>query len=341
MAPGTRNDASDYEDPLLLFCDAPVIACMGEWTTDKMNLAISMQNGKWVLKSGQRDLVLTTTDKEFEWSVYETAAMEKEVYVASIAGHGPRTRLTMRPGRQHAGSGKKLVLWRSEHKMEDGEADQRDEQKGQDKGSEGEKQPKPEPTPAIPARDDSPGLIGDAMDAPRDLGSERKPSRGRGRDDEKDRSLSRSRTRRVSRRSKGRKGGGKRGRNDRDYSSDSRGRSRTRSRSRRRGGKGKSRSRRRGGKGSGKQEDDGGPVTTIFVTGLPDDAREDEVRGDLEKEGEIIKVVVMKKGVDRNCFVRFKQAREAIRCMESIQDGKIRICGEGRVKAEMARRNTN
>lgn len=328
----------DQEDPLLFFWDGPLIGCMGEWTSDKLTLKISCNDGKWVLKSGKRDLVLKDTEKEFEWSVYETPAMEKELYIASVSGYGPRTRLTMRPGRQHAGSGKKLVLWRIEHKIEDGDLDTKGEE-------DGEKQHEPEPSATIKPRDDSPGLMGDLCDEPRDVGSGGKVS-GQRRDDKADRS--RSRPGRSPLRKKAGKGGAKRGGNARSCSY-SYSRSRSRSRSNSRGGRGRS-PRRRGGVGGrnrgagGKQADAKGDeeVTTIFITGLPDDAREDEVRDDLGKMGEIIKVVLMKRGSDRNAFVRFKNAREAVHCMEDILDGKLTVCGDSkRVKAEMARRNTN
>merc|ERR1719217_1128568 len=95
-----------------------------------MTLKIYSQNGNWTLKAGKRELLVKSADKDFEWSVYDSPSLEKELYVASVSGHGPRTRLTMRPGKQHAGSGKKLVLWRSEHKPDDGEADRKDEDRG-------------------------------------------------------------------------------------------------------------------------------------------------------------------------------------------------------------------
>jgi len=82
-------------------------------------------------------------------------------------------------------------------------------------------------------------------------------------------------------------------------------------------------------------------VTTIFVSGLPDDSREDEVRADLEVAGNIVKVVLMRRGSEVNAFIRFETVREANRAVEKILDGKLRVCGQSRVKAEMARRNTN
>jgi len=110
-------------------------------------------------------------------------------------------------------------------------------------------------------------------------------------------------------------------------------------------GRGRSPARRGPGKGGGKKGGDADPneeVTTLFLSGLPDDAREEEVRADLESCGEIIKVVVMKRGSDRNAFVRFQNVRDAHRCMDDLADGKIEVCGQrGGVKAEMARRNTN
>mmetsp|Transcript_55852 Transcript_55852/g.130710 ORF Transcript_55852/g.130710 Transcript_55852/m.130710 type:complete len:248 (+) Transcript_55852:16-759(+) len=90
------------------------------------------------------------------------------------------------------------------------------------------------------------------------------------------------------------------------------------------------------GKGGSKGEE----VTTIFVTGLPDDAREDEVREDCEAIGRVSRVVMMRRGGETNSFVRFEMRSDARRAMEDILDGRLEVC-QAKVKAEMARRNTN
>lgn len=113
--------------------------------------------------------------------------------------------------------------------------------------------------------------------------------------------------------------------------------------------------RRRGGPGGGRRSrsprrrsppprrDSGGGdevVTTLFVSGLPGDAREEEVRRDCEWVGPVGRVVLMKRGSERNAFVRFGTLQDARRAMDRISDGEMQIC-QTRVKAEMARRNTN
>mmetsp|Transcript_3609 Transcript_3609/g.8295 ORF Transcript_3609/g.8295 Transcript_3609/m.8295 type:complete len:277 (-) Transcript_3609:77-907(-) len=106
----------------------------------------------------------------------------------------------------------------------------------------------------------------------------------------------------------------------------------------RRGGHGRSRSCSRSPPRKG---DDGGEVTTIFVTGLPNDAREEEVRSSLARHGNILRIVMMRRGAGEcNAFVRFELMKEARRAMDRILDGRLEIC-QTRVKAEMARRNTN
>jgi len=82
-------------------------------------------------------------------------------------------------------------------------------------------------------------------------------------------------------------------------------------------------------------------VTTLFVTGLPNDAREEEVRASLVRAGNILRVVMMRRGQGEcNAFVRFEALKEARRAMDRILDGRLEVC-QTRVKAEMARRNTN
>lgn len=90
-----------------------------------------------------------------------------------------------------------------------------------------------------------------------------------------------------------------------------------------------------------RKDEDGGEVTTLFVTGLPNDAREEEVRASLVRAGNILRVVMMRRGHGEcNAFVRFETLKEARRAMDRILDGRLEVCQE-RVKAEMARRNTN
>jgi len=90
-----------------------------------------------------------------------------------------------------------------------------------------------------------------------------------------------------------------------------------------------------------RKDEDGGEVTTLFVTGLPNDAREEEVRASLVRVGNVLRVVMMRRGQGEcNAFVRFESLKEARRAMDRILDGKLEVC-QARVKAEMARRNTN
>mmetsp|Transcript_51513 Transcript_51513/g.149628 ORF Transcript_51513/g.149628 Transcript_51513/m.149628 type:complete len:282 (-) Transcript_51513:134-979(-) len=90
-----------------------------------------------------------------------------------------------------------------------------------------------------------------------------------------------------------------------------------------------------------RKDEDGAEVTTLFVTGLPNDAREEEVRASLVRAGNILRVVMMRRGQGEcNAFVRFEALKEARRAMDRILDGRLEVC-QTRVKAEMARRNTN
>jgi len=89
------------------------------------------------------------------------------------------------------------------------------------------------------------------------------------------------------------------------------------------------------------RDDTGGEVTTLFVTGLPSDVREEEVRASLARHGSILRVVMMRRGQGEcNAFVRFDTLKEAKRALDKILDGRAEVCG-ARVKAEMARRNSN
>lgn len=153
---------------------------------------------------------------------------------------------------------------------------------------------------------------------------ERKKSRGSsaGSGDDRDDDRSRSRGRGGKRRRGGRRRGGRRARRDESAS-----RSGSRSPA------------RIADKGGGKGDDD--EITTLFVSGLPGDAREDEIRQDLEDMGDVQRVVMMKRGAGEcNAFVRFSSAREMKRALDKILDGRVEVC-EQKVKAEIARRNTN
>merc|ERR1711870_70341 len=93
-------------------------------------------------------------------------------------------------------------------------------------------------------------------------------------------------------------------------------------------------------KGGGKGGEDG-EITTLFVSGLPGDAREDEIKQDLEDMGDVQRVVMMKRGAGEcNAFVRFSSVREMKRALDKILDGRLEVCDQ-KVKAEIARRNTN
>lgn len=87
-----------------------------------------------------------------------------------------------------------------------------------------------------------------------------------------------------------------------------------------------------------RREDDE-PLMTLFLTNLPQDAREEEVLDALESRGGK-RVVMMNKGVETNAFLRFNSVREAEDSMNLINDGKIKVCRQD-IRAEMARRNTS
>lgn len=92
----------------------------------------------------------------------------------------------------------------------------------------------------------------------------------------------------------------------------------------------------RGGGGGGGDEE----ITTLFVKGLPDDARDTEIKEDIGDVFRVARVVIMHKGDYCSAFVRFETVRDAERCMDELSDGKLKVCGR-RVQAEMARRNTS
>lgn len=91
-----------------------------------------------------------------------------------------------------------------------------------------------------------------------------------------------------------------------------------------------------GGGGSGGDEE----ITTLFVKGLPDDARDSEIKEDIGNDFAVARVVIMHKGDYCSAFVRFETVKDAERCMDELADGKLKVCGR-RVQAEMARRNTS
>lgn len=80
------------------------------------------------------------------------------------------------------------------------------------------------------------------------------------------------------------------------------------------------------------------PIMTLFVVDLPDDARDSEVMGDLERAG-AQRAMIMKKEGQCHAFVRFGSVDDAERAMDDINDGKTQVCG-GKARADMARRNT-
>jgi len=92
----------------------------------------------------------------------------------------------------------------------------------------------------------------------------------------------------------------------------------------------------RGGGGGGGDEE----ITTVFVKGLPDDARDTEIKEDIGDVYRVARVVIMHKGDYCSAFVRFESVRDAERAMDDIVDGKLKVCGR-KVQAEMARRNTS
>lgn len=85
-------------------------------------------------------------------------------------------------------------------------------------------------------------------------------------------------------------------------------------------------------------DDDDGPIMTLYLMGLPDDAREKEITDDLDAY-EPSRVVVMNKGPGLSAFVRFASVQDAERAMDHINSGRAKICGRT-ARADMARRNT-
>lgn len=257
------------------------------------------------MEAGNRELKLKEVSFN-KWSAVDAVKPDVELYVARISAYGLDTRMFLRP----AGvTSKTAELRRVEHLKGGGPS-----AGARENGKKVESDPAP---PQAQERRQSPGLL-------------RSISRSRGRPAaDRRRSTSRSYSRSYSR---SRSGGGA-------------GRRRSRSGSRRGAGrkKGAGTGARREGKskGGGKGGDDGEEVTTIFVTGLPEDASEKEVREDFEDNGSHVeRIVLMRRGNETNAFVRFKDVGEAKRELEKIQSSRGKIC-DRKVKAEMARRNTN
>lgn len=311
-------------DPFDLFSGGRSDACLGEWKNDRLQVLIKLEDGKLVLESGKKLLTLTEVKPErgakeslaapHEWIVADPASPDTIVYICRVLGYGRDTRLTLEPPKQKDGKVIKAVLQRVEHLALVADP------------------PKNLATKSGSWPDKAQANGG------RGRGTERgKRSRG-GRDASRSRSGSRSCSGSFS-------GSG-------SYSSRSRSasRSRSRRRSRRRGRKDKSRSRKRsprrrgggrgkGGGGGGADAADG-PITTLFISGLPGDAREDEVRRDCEVAGNVSRIVLMKRGSDLNAFVRYEKLADAERALDRMLENKMEVC-QTRIKAEMARRNTN
>jgi len=289
---GTQQHAMfEEDDPLHVFDEKPSDACLGEWKNERLNVRITSQEGRYILESGQRELVLTSLEHNV-WSVALVNEPDIELYVAEVTGYGTDLRLLLRQPQHKGGSSKTAVLWK------DGEC-------GGELG-------------ALPPLSSSPQPVRE--ERIREERVHKREGRGHGR-------------RREERGSRRDRSGGHRARsNTRTPSPPWRHRSHSRQRTPRRWSPG-------GGKrdkGLGKGEE----VTTLFVTGLPDDAREDEIRMDLEREGTVLRVALMRRGDEVNAFVRFDTLADATRVMNALLGGKLKVC-QSRVKAEIARRNTN
>lgn len=257
------------------------------------------------MEAGNRELKLKEVSFN-KWSAVDAVKPDVELYVARISGYGLDTRMFLRP----AGvTSKTAELRRVEHLNGGGPS-----AGARENGKKVESDPAP---PQAQERRQSPGLL-------------RSISRSRGRPAaDRRRSASRSYSRSYSRSRSGGAGRGGRSRSGSRRGAGRKGRAGTGARR-----EGKS-------KGGGKGGDDGEEVTTIFVTGLPEDASEREVREDFEENGSHVeRIVLMRRGAETNAFVRFKDVGEAKRELEKIQSSRGKIC-DRKVKAEMARRNTN
>jgi len=291
---GTQQHAMfEEDDPLHVFDEKPSDACLGEWKNERLNVRITSQEGRYILESGQRELVLTSLEHNV-WSVALVSEPDTELYVAEVTGHGTDLRLLLRQPKHKSGSSKTAVLWKD----------------GEGSGELG----------ALPPLSIPPFVTAPREERIREQRVHKREGRGHGR-------------RREERgRRKDRSGGHHARSKSRTPSPPWRHRSHSRQRTPRRWSP-------RGGKrdkGLGKGEE----VSTLFVTGLPDDAREDEIRMDLEREGTVLRVVMMRRGGEVNAFVRFETLADATRVMNALMDGTLKVC-QSRLKAEIARRNTN
>jgi len=290
----------DEEDPLLLFTGGRADACLGEWKNDRLQVLIRLADGKLLLESGKKELVLTEVGA-YEWSVADSATPDSPVYLCRVLGFGRDTRLTLEPPKQKGGNFK-ATLRRVEHIG----------------------LPEAEPPRPVALTDGS-AAAGAAAAGGTERGGaeERGYERPRGSGGSGEQACSRSGSQDSGRsrgggRRRGAPGGGPR---------------RSRSPCRRR-------SPRRDAGGGAIARDGDEVVTTLFVSGLPGDAREEEVRQDCEWVGPVVRVVLMRRGSERNAFVRFATLQDARKSMDKITDGDMQVC-QTRVKAEMARRNTN
>uniref|UniRef100_A0A7S4QHH8 RRM domain-containing protein n=1 Tax=Alexandrium monilatum TaxID=311494 RepID=A0A7S4QHH8_9DINO len=94
-----------------------------------------------------------------------------------------------------------------------------------------------------------------------------------------------------------------------------------------------------GGGGGGLQRRRGEEITTLFVTGLPEDAADDDVRLAFDKECPVVRCNMMKRGPELVAFVRFENIPDMKRAMQCVREGKVEVQGS-RLRAEIARQNT-
>jgi len=64
------------------------------------------------------------------------------------------------------------------------------------------------------------------------------------------------------------------------------------------------------------------------------------VRDDCERAGEVTRVVLMNRQGEKSAFVRYVTVHDAQRAVDKATEGRMEVC-QGRVQAQMARRNTN
>eukprot|EP00927_Polykrikos_kofoidii_P051617 TRINITY_DN4540_c0_g1_i1.p1 TRINITY_DN4540_c0_g1~~TRINITY_DN4540_c0_g1_i1.p1 ORF type:complete len:337 (+),score=37.94 TRINITY_DN4540_c0_g1_i1:144-1154(+) len=322
---GLTEDGND-DDPLKLFVSGSKLsraACIGRWRTDGLDVRILARKGSLdsrsgeclMLESGTMELTLTETGFNV-WSVASVDKPDVELYVARISGYGSGVRLLLRPASAHSGaSSKTAVLQRVDQIESSGTTNLL----RKDTRAPLEPRPRSGSSPLTTSQSQhlalqqtrqaeprrvSPGLL-------RSLSCSRDPLCGSG-SGRASRSCSRSR---------------------------SRSRRRNRGRSRSRSAPGRTR-RLKGDKGGGKGPD-GEEVCTLFVSGLPDDTREGEVREDFEQDGWVVeRLVIMRRGKEINAFVRMESLAHAKRALDKILSGRLKICGM-KAKAEIARRNTS